>query len=553
MLLRLFRQLASQLSGNATRNRPRAPGPSIEQLRKQADALVREQRWSAAAGVLSELVSRDIDDAWPYATLGSLLHRAGERDQAVALYHAALERDPFQKSAIFNLPKLLLEVSDWDAVRALRERLDRLRERGMEWRDFVSPFNAVILPLSRRDQAQVSEFHSRGVQASVSGETVARAQRGARTRIRVGYLSADFHDHATAHLTASMYGLHDRARFEVFGYSIGPDLEDSYRARIREGCDEFVDLSGLSDHEAAARIAADAVDVLVDLKGYTQGDRPRILAYRPAPTQAHYLGFPGPLGAPFIDYAICDAVVVPPSHEPDYREAIVRLDPCYQVNDGSQPPVLGGASRGEHGLPEGTTVLCSFSQNYKIEPLVFDAWMRVLRELPESVLWLLCGDRTARAALQREADKRGVAPQRIIFADFKPRRQHLERIALADVALDTYFYNGHTTCSDTLWAGVPVVTCLGDAFAGRVGASVVAAAGLPELVTPDLERYANLAIELCREPGRIAALKQRLQKGRSTCALFDTRRTTRQLERAYEQMLERNLAGLPPRPLNASI
>lgn len=546
MLLRLFRNLASQLSGKAERNRTHAPAPSIAGLRKQADAFVRAQQWDAATDALSELVSRGVEDAWPYATLGSLAHRAGDGERAVGLYYAALERDPLQKAAIFNLPKLLMERCDWTGVRALRERLDRVRDRGTEWRDFVSPFNAVILPLSRADQALVSGFHARGVQASVKGEAVSRARRGSGGRIRVGYLSADFHDHATAHLTASMYGLHDRGRFEVFAYSIGPNVEDPYRARVREGCDEFVDLSGLSDHDAARRIGNDALDVLVDLKGYTQGDRPRILAYRPAPTQAHYLGFPGPLAAPFIDYAICDAVVVPPSHESDYPEALVRLEPCYQVNDGGQSPVLGAASRAEHGLPEGATVLCSFSQNYKIEPLVFEAWMRVLRELPGSVLWLLGSNRTARAALEHEAQKRDVAPQRIIFADFRPRRQHLERVAIADLALDTHFCNGHTTCSDTLWAGVPVVTCPADTFAGRVGASVVAAAGLPELVTPDLDRYAALAIELCREPGRIAALKQRLRQGRSTCSLFDTRRTTRQLEQAYERMVERSRAGLPP-------
>jgi predicted O-linked N-acetylglucosamine transferase (SPINDLY family) len=553
MLLRLFRHLTSQLSGKAERNRTHAPAPSIEGLRKQADAFVRAQQWDAAADALSELVSRGVEDAWPYATLGSLAHRAGDGERAVELYYAALERDPFQKAAIFNLPKLLMERCDWTGVRALRERLDRLRGRGTEWRDFVSPFNAVILPLSRGEQAQVSGFHARRIQASVNGETVVRGQRGSRDRIRVGYLSGDFHDHATAHLTAGMYGLHDRGRFEVFAYSIGPDVEDPYRARVREGCDEFVDLSRMSDHEAARRIGNDAIDVLVDLKGYTQGDRPRILAYRPAPTQVHYLGYPGPLAAPFIDYAICDAVVVPPSHESDYPEALVRLEPCYQVNDGSQPPVLGETSRSEHGLPEGATVLCSFSQNYKIEPVVFEAWMRVLRELPGSVLWLLCGNRTAQAAIQREAQNRGVAPQRIVFADFRPRQQHLERIALADLALDTYFYNGHTTCSDTLWAGVPIVTCPGDAFAARVGASVVSAAGLPELVTTDLDRYATLAIELCREPGRVAALRRKLQQTRSTCALFDTPRTTRQLERAYEQMFERNLAGLPPSSFNSFV
>lgn len=546
MLLNLLRQLASRLSRPAARSRPRASAPSNEQLRARAQQFLQAEQWDAAADALSELVQRDVEDAWPYATLGSLLHRAGNPDRALDLYHAALERDPFQQSAIHNLPKLLLEMCDWSGVRALRERLERLRDQGTEWREFISPFNAVILPLSRSDQAQVSGFHARRIQASVNGKTVERADRHSHNRVRVGYLSADFHNHATAHLTASMYGLHDRDRFEVFGYSIGPDIEDAYRKRVREGCDQFVDLSRLADYEAARRIADDAVDVLVDLKGYTRGDRSRILAYRPAPTQVHYLGFPGPLAAPFIDYAICDAVVVPPSHESDYPEAIVRLEPCYQINDCTQPLVFNGLSRADHGLPEGTTVLCSFSQNYKIEPIVFDVWMRVLRALPETVLWLLGGNRTARAALLREADERGVAPQRIVFADFQPRAQHLARIALADLALDTFYYNGHTTCSDTLWAGVPMVTCPADAFAGRVGASVVAAAGLSELVTPDLDRYASLAIELCRDPGRIIALKQRLRQSRPTCALFDTRRTTRQLERAYEHMVERSRAGLPP-------
>jgi len=549
MLLKLLRQFASRWSKPEAHDKAQT-SPSIDQLRSRAEQLLQTEQWDAAADPLSELVRRDVDDAWPYAILGSLSHRAGNLDRARELYNAALERDPFHQGAISNLPKLLMDLCDWSGVRALRERLDHLRSQGIEWRGFVSPFNAVILPLSRSDQAQVSGFHARQIQASVNGKALERAERPSRKRIRVGYLSGDFHDHATAHLTASMYGLHDRDRFEVFGYSIGPDIDDAYRKRVREGCDQFVDLSGLGDYEAASRIANDAVDVLVDLKGYTRGDRPRILAYRPAPTQAHYLGFPGPLAAPFIDYAICDAVVVPPSHEPDYPEAIVRLEPCYQINDCSQPLEFDGPSRADQGLPQDATVLCSFSQTYKIEPRVFAAWMRVLQDLPGSVLWLYSRNDTARAALLREAQARGVAPERIKFAEFQPRAQHLARVALADLALDTFYCNGHTTCSDTLWAGVPVVTCPADAFAGRVGASVVAAAGLPELVAQDLDRYTALAIELCREPGRISALKEKLRQSKLTCALFDTRRTTRQLEQAYEQMVARSRAGLAPTSFN---
>jgi predicted O-linked N-acetylglucosamine transferase (SPINDLY family) len=526
------------------------PGPSLEALRARAEQLVQAEQWDAAADALSQIVRRDVEDAWPYATLGGLLHRAGDTDRAIALYESALERDPFQQAAILNLLKPLMERCDWSGVRVLRELLDQLRSQGAEWRDFINPFNAVVLPLSRADQKDVSGFHARRIQESVGGQRVERGPRRADGRARIGYLSADFHNHATAHLTASMYGLHDRTRFEVYAYSIDPDVEDHYRRRIRESCDQFVDLSGLSDHDAAQRIARDGVDILVDLKGYTRGDRARILSYRPAPIQVHYLGYPGPLAAPFIDYSICDGVVVPPAHGSAYPEALVRLSPCYQINDSRQPIDPNVPTRTDCGLPGGAVVLCAFSQSYKIEPLVFDVWMRVLRELPAAVLWLLVPDATARVNLVRESEARGVAASRLVFGRFEPKARHLARIGVADLGLDTFFCNGHTTCSDMLWAGVPILTCPAEAFAGRVGASVVAAGGLRELVVPSLERYAELAIELCREPARIRGLKQRLQEVRSTCALFDTGRTTRQLESAYEHMCGRARAGLVPESFN---
>ncbi|HEY0833504.1 MAG TPA: glycosyltransferase, partial [Azospirillum sp.] len=372
---------------------------------------------------------------------------------------------------------------------------------------------------------------------------------GARERLRIGYLSADFHEHATAALIAELIERHDRARVEVVGYSYGPDDGGALRARLARGFDRFVDL-GAEPHEAAARrIRADGVDILVDLKGHTQNARPEIAAFRPAPVQAHWLGYPGSMGADFIDYVIADAVTAPDALQPHFAERIVRLPGCYQPNDRTRA-VAETPSRAACGLPESGFVFCCFNSPYKIGPAVFAVWMRLLATVPGGVLWLLESHPEAAGNLRREAVRHGVDPARLVFAPRLPPAHYLARCRLADLFLDTLPVGAHTTASDALWAGLPVLTVLGDAFAGRVGASLLHAVGLPELAVESLAAYEAAALRLARDPAALAALRERLAAGRDSAPLWDTDRLARALERAYAAMWAIHAAGEPPRAID---
>lgn len=363
-------------------------------------------------------------------------------------------------------------------------------------------------------------------------------------RIRVGYLSSDFCEHATSYLLAHVLELHDRDRFEIFLYSYGPDDRSPMRRRIEVAAEHFVELREAGALAMAERIRADAIDILVDLKGYTYGSRPEVLGYRAAPIQVNFLGYPGTLGTPLVDYIVTDPVVTPPEAANDYVEKFAYLPDCYQPNDRKRP-IGPPVARAECGLPDGGFVFCCFNNTYKITPAMFDVWCRLLGEVEGSVLWLLDANLQARDNLRAEARARGVDPERLVFAPKLPLAQHLARLANADLVLDTLPYNAHTTASDALWAGVPIVTCPGETFASRVAASLLHAAESPELVAGSIEEYASIALRLAREPSALAALKERLRSRRHTCALFDSERYARNLEALYERMFERWLHGEP--------
>jgi predicted O-linked N-acetylglucosamine transferase (SPINDLY family) len=360
-------------------------------------------------------------------------------------------------------------------------------------------------------------------------------------------LSSDIHDHAIAHLMRGVFKRHDHERFRIHIYSYGTDDDSSYRAEIRAASDVFRDIRALNHHAAAEQIAADGVDILVDLKGWTEGIRFEICALRPAPLQMTYLGFPGTSGADFIDYAIVDAVVVPPDNARFYSEQLIYLPHCYQANDDQQPIAIDACRRGDHGLPPEATVLCSFNRSYKLDPVMFATWMRILQRVPNTVLWLFASNPWAQNNLRREAHTHGIAPERLIFAGGLPKPQHLRRLQLADISLDTRIYNGHTTTSDALWAGVPVVTLMGRHFASRVSASCLGAIGMPELVTHTLAEYEDLAVRLATDRAQRDAVKAKLAQNRNRQPLFDTRRFTRHLERAYIEAWQHYLAGNPAR------
>ena len=371
-------------------------------------------------------------------------------------------------------------------------------------------------------------------------------------RIRIGYVSANFRPHAGAFLIAGLIEQHDRQDFEIVGYAASPDDGSQMRARLASSFDRFVDISGTTDRDAARRVHAEGIDILVDLNGFTQRARTAILAYRPAPIQVNYLGYPATTGADFIDYILVDPFVVPVDQQPFFSERLVHLPDCYQCNDDKRPISDHTPSRAECGLPENGFVFCCFNNTYKITPDFFDIWMRLLDAVSGSVLWLMDDNFWEKANLAREAAARGIAPERIVFAPKLPPPDHLARHRLADLFLDTLPYNAHTTASDALWAGLPLVTCAGTTFAGRVAGSLLRAIGLPELVTCSLEEYEALALRLSRDGDLLAALRARLARNKWTHPLFDTERFARNIEVAYRRMWERSRAGRPPAAFSAA-
>ena len=374
--------------------------------------------------------------------------------------------------------------------------------------------------------------------------------RAGQRRLRVGYVSADFHHHATAILMAQMFEEHDRQRFDVRLYSHGASDGSAMRQRLEAACDEFVDVRLSTDEQVAERIRRDGIDLLIDLKGYTRDNRLGIFARRPAPLQVSFLGFPGTTGADYIDYLIGDAIVTPLAHADAYSEKIAQMPVCYQPNDRLRP-LWEAPTRASQGLPEHALVLCGFNQPYKISPEVFDSWCGLLRDLPHAVLWLLEWNQQAMPSLRQEAQRRGIDPSRLIGAAKLGTSDHIARLRLADLFLDTWPCNAHTTASDALWAGVPIVTMLGETFASRVAASLLNAVGLPEMVCADVDSYEAMVRRLAIDPARLQALRGTLVQARQSSPLFDTPRFTRDIEALYLRIAQRHVQGLAPDHLEA--
>jgi predicted O-linked N-acetylglucosamine transferase (SPINDLY family) len=364
-------------------------------------------------------------------------------------------------------------------------------------------------------------------------------------RVRLGYVCSDFRAQATMHLAAGLFEQHDRARFEVIGFDNSPEDGSPMRQRVIAAFDECVPIQRISDREAADRIAGEEIDILVNLNGYFGVPRMGVFAHRPAPLQVNYLGFPGTLGADYMDYILADAEVIPPGEEQFYSEKVVRLPGSYQINDSLRPRPTA-TTRAAHGLREADFVFCHFNSSHKIAPEMFALWLRLLEKVPSSVLWLLEGNALIAANLRSEVARAALDPTRLVFAPPIETSAHLSRLALGDLFLDSLPYNGHTTASDALWAGLPVITCRGTAFAGRVAASLLRAVGLPELITDNLDDYENFALSLTKDRALLQSYREHLSHDPAQLSLFDTARTTRQIEAAYEGMMMRWLKGSPP-------
>ncbi len=486
--------------------------------------------------------------------LGNTLKDLGKLDQAAAEYRRVLALDPGHGAAQAMLVYMLEHVCDWEKLGVESAKLEGLTDAALAGggKPGETPFTNIIRCDDAARNLAVAKAWSTD-KANQMSDLADQARftfdRAPRDRIRLAYLSADFRGHPIAHLMASLFGLHDREAFEVFAYSYGHDDGSDYRKRIVEGVDSFTDIRDLTALDAARRIHADGIDILVDLMGYTTNTRIEICVLRPAPVQATYLGFPGTTGADFIDYALTDRIITPEDQAPYYLEKFAYLPHSYLVSDHAQAISDKLFTRAEFGLPgDDGFVFCSFNQAYKIEPVMWDAWMRILQSVPESVLWLSCPNRTAQKNLKQAAEARGVEAKRIVFANkLATKPEHLARMKLADLFLDTRIYNAHTTASDALWAGVPVVTLQGRHFASRVASSLLTAIGLNELITHDLDGYEDLAIGLARAPDELARISGKLAENRLKEPLFDTPRFARNLERAYRRMWEIYLAGGKPR------
>ena len=368
-------------------------------------------------------------------------------------------------------------------------------------------------------------------------------RRGERPeRLKIGYFSADFHDFAGMYLMAGLLESHDRDRFEVYAFSYGPDKDDAMRRRIVAAVDHFIDIREMSTQEAVDLSREHGIDIALHRNGHTQGSRTELFQHRLAPVQISYLGYPETLGADFIDYLVADPVVIPEEERQYYNEKIIYLPDTYQPNDNTRQIAETNTTRADFGLPEEGFVLCCFNQNYKISPQEFDIWMRVLGQVEGTVLWLLKSNRWAEENLKKEAEHRGIDPSRVIFAEKIPNAEHLARHKHADLFVDTFNYNAHTTASDALWSGLPIVTKQGRQFAARVAASLLRAVGLPELITESEEEYERLILELAHDRQRLGAIKETLKVNRHTEPLFDTQRYTHQLEeglgQAYQQYFE---------------
>jgi|HubBroStandDraft_1064217.scaffolds.fasta_scaffold01846_3 protein O-GlcNAc transferase len=494
---------------------------------------------SAASCRAALAIAPDTADA--HYNLGLALMELGRRDEALACFTRALDLVPAHQDAL-SLALAVADMScDWAAVAALEQRLDRHLQQG----DLaIGPFYCLNRNYGAAEQLLNTKNYltRRGLRRRDGGFRYAPPG----PRLRIAYVSADFRVHPMTQLIGEMIRRHDRAQFEVFGISYGPDDGSEARREIAASFDRFIDVAGAGDAEIARQINALGIDVAIDLAGHSRGNRLGIFAARPAPVQVAYLGYAGSGGTDFIDYFLADRFVLPEDQQPWYSERIVHLPECYFVNHALRPAGAAVPSRAECGLPETGFVFCCFHNTYKVKPDVFAVWVRLLAAVPGSVLWLLSDHEATERNLRAAYGGAGLDPARLVFAPRVPLADHLARHAHADLFLDTVPCNAHTTASDALWTGLPIVTCAGRTLIGRTAGSMLATLGLPELIAHDLAGYEVLARDLACDPVRLAGLRAEITRRCRTSPLFDAERYARHFEAAYRIMASRARAGEPP-------
>lgn len=473
--------------------------------------------------------------------IGSYLMRLHQDEEAINYFDAAVKFDPSNATALARLIYLRRRICDWTDLGNREKRVQVFQKSDAG----IDPFALLTLT---DDPALQKKYSIRAAQLANAGSLAADFElpRAEGRKIRLGYFSNDFFDHATMYLMARQLELHNRDRFEIFVYDYGVVNDQEGRVRAEHAADVYRQVAQLENDELAALVHKDGLDIAIDLKGYTKANRLNIFENRLAPVQVAYLGYPGTTGVQGMDYMVADPVTIPPALRRHYSEKILYMPDCYQPNDDKREAASTAPTRAEAGLPEDAVVFCSFNSPYKVSPDEFDIWMKLLDRVPGSVLWFYAPPEKAQKNILKEAKRRGIGPDRIVFAGYADQKDHLARLALADVFLDTFAVNAHTTASDALWAGVPVVTKTGKQFAARVATSLVSAAGVPELAASTSQQYQALALKLARDPQYLADVKARVKQGIATGPLYDTETFTRNFEALMEKTLARFNAGLKP-------
>ena len=508
----------------------------------RGNVLIRMGRGPEALAAYEQALALSPDFAAARQAHGSASFALGDYERAFLDYDAAFRLDPDRDYLEGYRLHAKMHICDWTA---LSEEMGDLVVHVREGKRATEPFMLLPVWSSAEDQLRCALTYAAD-RYPPNPSAVWKGEKYRHDKIRLAYMSGEFREQATSYLTADLFECHDRTAFTLYGIATGASDGSPMRKRLEKGFDVFVDMTAQSDYELAAFIHRSEIDILVNLNGYFGLDRTGVFAMRPAPVQVNYLGYPGTMGTPYMDYIVADSHVIPDNERAYYSEAVCYLPDTYQANDRKKPISGRIFSRAECALPEAGVVFCCFNNNHKLLPELFDVWMRLLARVDGSVLWLLEGNAAVRRNLMAESEKRGISSERLVFAPMLPLSDHLARERLADIFLDTLPHNAHTTASDALWCGVPVVTCLGNSFAGRVAASLLNAVGLPELITTSLEDYEALALKLARDLALLDALKAKLARNRDRFPLFDTPRFTRYIEEGYRIMWERSERGLPP-------
>jgi predicted O-linked N-acetylglucosamine transferase (SPINDLY family) len=508
----------------------------------RGNAFFELRQFDDALKSLNESIRLKPDFVEAYVNRGNLLKELKQLEAALANYDIALNLKPHQEYLFGMRLNIKMQMCDWDGFHS---DIDKLSQKIVNNEKATPCLPLLALPVSMSLQRKAAEIFVKD-KFPFNPILGPIPKRSRQKRIRVGYYSADFHNHATTYLMAELFELYDKDKFELFAFSFGPDKNDEMRERVLKAVDHFIDVTNIGDM-AVAQMSRDLrIDIAVDLKGLTKDTRLGIFSYRCAPIQVSYLGYPGTLGANYIDYLIADKKLIPTGSEKYYSENIVYMPDTYQVNDRKRVIPKSHFTRQEMGLPKNSFIFCCFNNNYKITPQIFGSWMRILKQVNSSVLWLLEDNSSVAANLKNEALRCGVDPERLIFAIRMPLADHLARHNLADLFLDTLPYNAHTTTSDALWAGLPVLTCTGESFASRVSASLLCAIDLPELVTTTQSEYEQLAIELAIQPNKLKAIKDRLEIMKMASTLFDSPSFSSQIENVFLKMYECYLSDLNP-------